>query len=210
MFRSPLNNVIVKVEQRMIRNFTSILRMAAIQNLTSIEKADFVNIVGEVVSVPLEISTWKREYKDFSTHDIKPGDKCIFSHDVIFNFIQEDPEAEPIHKNSFWYKDNEYWNCDILNLYAVIRDGEIRMQNGYVMLENLNKPSPIYLPQNIKKSAYTGSGTVTNIEMNPTIKKMDTVYFSSSVIRLYQISEKPFGILRRNQILGKDYKMAKV
>lgn len=203
----PYNTIVVKVKEKMIRNFTSILKMAAIQNGTSIEKADFVNIVGEVVSVPMGVTTWKREYNGFSTKDIKPGDACIFSHDVIYNFVQKEPDADPIYKNSFWFDGAEYWACDILNLYAVIRDNEIRMQNGYVMIENMDKPSNIYLPQHLKKALRIGTGLVTHIEMNPTIKPMDKVYFNSNHIRLYQINERPFGILRRSQILGKDYRM---
>ncbi len=209
MLRSPLNNVVVKVKEKMIKNFTSVLKMAAIQNLTSIDPADYVQIVGEVVSIPLEISTWKREYESYTTSDIRPGDKCIFSHDVIYSFVQKEPDADPIYKNSFWYKDGEYWMCDIKNLYAVIRDGEIRMQNGYVMLENLEKASNIYLPQHLKKALKTGSGVVTQIAANPSIKRNDKVYFNPNKLRLYQVNEKPFGIVRQSQILGKDYRPTK-
>lgn len=210
MIQSTLNNVYVRIKSRYIRNFTKILRMAAIQNNTSIEAADFVNIVGEVVSVPMEISTWKREYRGYSAKDIRVGDTAIFSNLVVYNFVQKDPEAEPIFKNSFWYNGEELWRVDVQNLYAVVRDGEIRMQNGYVMVGEMEKPSPIILSQHTKKKAITAAkAIVTDIEMNPVIKRGDTIYYSPNHIRLHQINEKPFGILRMNQVLGSERRLIK-
>jgi co-chaperonin GroES (HSP10) len=203
MFQSTLNNIIVKIETRYIRNFTKILNLAAIQNLTSIEKADYVNIVGTVVSVPLEISTWKREYRGYSADDVMVGDTVVFSHNVIFDFVQKSPEADPIFKNSFWYKNNEYWRCNILELYAVVRDGEIRMQNGFVMVENIMEEPRIYLPQHLRRKANIGTGIVTQIQDNGFIHRGDTVFYNQSHLRTYQINEKPFGILKIEQILGK-------
>lgn len=207
MFQSSLNNVIVKIKTKYIRNISEILRVAAIQNNSTVQQADLVNIMGDVVSVPCEISTWRREYKDYSVRDVKVGDKAIFSHDVIYNFSPNETEEQPIYRNSFWYKDAEYWSCNIMNLYAVIRDGEIRMQNGYVMLVNMDKPSNLYVPQSTKKMLKSASAVVSNIQMNPDIKKGDTVFFNPNKVRLYQIDGKPFGIIKRSQLLGREYRL---
>lgn len=205
MIQSHQNNVIVSIKTKYIRNFSKILRMAAIQNNTSIEPSDYVNIIGEVVSSPLSISN-RREYKNFSQEDIKVGDTVIFSHEVIANTIQTEPEAEPIYKNMFWYKGNEYWTVKIDLVYAVIRDGEIRMQNGYVMLEELEAESKIILQADVKRKIRTGSGTVSNVGEGVNLKQGDVVYFNPNQLRHYQINERPFGILTQKQILGKKRK----
>lgn len=209
MFQASLNNVIVKIKHKYIGNFSKIMRLSAIQNMTSIEPADLVNIVGEVVSVPMEISTWKREYEGFSCADIKPGDTAIFSHEVVFSFESTAADEDPIFKNSFWYKDDEYWLCDITRLYAVVRDDKIRMQNGFVMVEDMEAPSRIYLPQHLKKAANTASAKISHIGKPLTTQKRidcqrgDVVYYNPNVIRLHQINDKPFGIISQHHILGK-------
>lgn len=207
MFQSTLNNVILKIKHKYIRNITDILRVAAIENNSTVQQADVVNIIGEVVSVPLEISTWRREFSGYSAKDIKVGDTAIFSHDVIYSFAQNETEDQPVYKNSFWYKDAEYWKCNILSLYAVIRDGEIRMQNGYVMIDDIEKPQELIIPNRLKKLLKSSTGIVTSIEMNPALKCGDKVYFNPNKLRIYQIDGKPFGILKRNQILGRDYRL---
>ena len=207
MFQSTLNNIIVKIKHKYISNITDVMKIASIQNNSSVQLADVVNIVGEVVSVPLEISTWRREYNNYSLRDVKVGDTAIFSHDVIHNFTPNPNEEIPIFKNSFWYKDGEYWNCDILNLYAVIRNDEIRMQNGYVMLGDMEKPSNLVVPQKIKKLLRSATATVNHIEMNPNIKRGDRVYFNPNKLRLYQMAGLPFGIIKKSQILGRDYRL---
>jgi co-chaperonin GroES (HSP10) len=185
------------------------MRIAAIQNNTSIEPADLVAITGEVVSVPLEISTWKRDYMGYSAADINPGDTAIFSHEVVFSFKSTAPEEDPIFKNSFWYKDAEYWLCDIIRLYAVVRDEKIRMQNGYVMLENLEKPPVIYLPQSTKKKINTAYATIAHVgkplihQKRIDCERGDIVYFNPNILRIYQINDKPFGIIKQSHVLGK-------
>jgi len=198
---APFNNIIVSIERKYIRNFTSLLRMAAIQNLTSIEPADYVNIIGKVVSIPKAISN-RREYKGYKLDNIKVGDTVIFSHMVIYSFIQTNPNAEPIYRNLFWYKGKEYWTCDILNLFASIRNEKIIMHNGYVMVEKLEKPSKIFLPVHVKKQINTAKAVVTQVAENTEVCVGDTVYFNPSIIQIFQINEKPFGILRRKDILG--------
>lgn len=207
-FRPPLNNVIVSVKTKYIKNFTKILRLAAIQQQSSIEPADYVNIVGIVEAVPLMVKGG-REYEGFSADDIKVGDIAIFSSSVIYEFAQIEPDAEPIYKNSFWWDGAEYFSCDITRLYAVIRAGEIIMQNGYVMIENIDKQPQIYLPQHIRKSIKTSSGTLTQIG-NPLVGKTnidcsrgDTVYFNPNILVHHKIDEKEFYILQQKHILGK-------
>jgi len=208
MLQSPQNNIIVKVTTKYIKNFTKIMRMAAIQNNTSIEPADFVQIVGEVVSVPQSICN-KREYQGFSTKDIQVGDTAIFSYLVIFDFCLTTPTEEPVYKNRIWYKGEEFFLCDIRHLFATIRDTKIRMQNGYVMVEEMEKPSKIHLPQHIKKNLNAATAIVSHIGKNLEGKDRievevgDRVYFNPNKLSIYQVKEIPFGVLRQADILGR-------
>ena len=206
MVQSPTNQIIVKVKTKYIKNISTLLKIAEIQNLSSVTAADCVNVVGEVVSIPKIITG---EYEGFSTNDIKVGDVAIFSHDVIYSFLGTEPEADPIYKNLFIYQEYEYFTCNIRNLYAVVRGENVRMQNGYVMLEGMNKPSGIYLPQHLKKTVECAFGVVTKTghplttEKDILLQAGDTVYFSPNRVRVYQVNEKPFGIIKQSQILGR-------
>lgn len=201
MFKAPLNKVVVTVETKYVRNFTSILKMAAIQNDTSIEPADYVNIVGKVVSVPKKISK-KREYTGFTADDILPGDTVIFSHSVIYDFCQLDPEAEPIYRNLVWYKGVEFFVADITHIFAVIRDDKIRMQNGYVMLTDMQQPPKIILNAATKRRISAYEATVSQVQRGKDYVQGDTVFYNPNKLRLYQINGKPFGILKDADILG--------
>jgi hypothetical protein len=213
-FQSPANNVIVQIKQKYNRAVGKIAKLAAIQQHSSVDPANFVNIYGTVVSVPRETGR-DMTYKDFSKHDIRVGDIAIFSYSVVYEFMQTDPEAEPIYKNSFWWDGQEYWAVDITKLYAVVRAGEIRMQNGYVMVEGMEQEAKIYLPQNIRKSVKTTTATLTQI-CNPVkggknidCKPGDTVVFNPNILTTYRIDSndgselKEFGILQQRHILGK-------
>lgn len=208
MIQSPLNNVLVTIDAKYIENFSNMLRQASLNHGSQINPADYVNIIGTIVSIPQEISN-KKEYKGFTTNDIKIGDKAIFRYDVVFDFTeQEDGSAK--FKNCFWYKGQEYWAVDILKLFAVIRDGKIIMLNGYCMLEDIATPPMILLPQHMKRFANAAKATLTNIG-NPMchVKRIDAqegdiVFFNPNLIQVYKIRGKEFGILPQHHILGRE------
>ncbi len=208
MFQSPANNVIVKVKTKYIANFENMLKAAAINHGSMINQADYVNIVGEVVSIPRSISN-KREYIGYSTDDIRVGDTAIFSHAVIYDFLQLEPEAEPIYRNMIWYKGKEYFAADIQHIYAVVRDEKIRMQNGFLMLENMEKPPMIILSKATRRAISSAQATLKCIgrplttERNIDVVPGDTVYYNPQKLRLYQINGLPFGILRQKEVLGR-------
>lgn len=203
-----LDFVVVKVKTKYIKNFSKVMKLAAIQNNTSIEPADTVNIVGEVVSVPKGVSS-KIDHKGFSIADIRVGDTAIFSKNVIFNFASTEPHEEPIFKNRVWYQGEEYFLCDIIELFAVVRDGEIRMQNGYLMVENLDPKPVIYVHANTKRSIRSAQALVTQIgrplenQKAINVERGDLVFYRPSILQLYQINDRPFGILRQRDILGR-------
>lgn len=209
MIQSAQNNLIVKIDTLYIKNISDILRVAAIENNSNVDPTDLVNVLGEVISIPKEITVKKRGYDGFSTKDIKIGDIAIFRYDVIYSFIQRTPDAEKTYKHRMWYKGEELWSCDIQKVFGVIRDGEIHMVNGYVMLTDFI-PNKIVLSQmhsNVRepqKSQIMHIGSP-RTNANPIPAQMgDFVFYNPHLAAKYQIKGKPFRIIHQNQILGKE------
>lgn len=209
MFQSPMNNVIVTVKTKYIENFLNVLKGAAINHGSMLNQADYVNIIGTVVSVPKAISQ-KRDYVGYSASDIRVGDTVIFSHAVIYDFLQLEPEAEPIYKNMIWYRGKEYFAADIQHIYAVVRDEQIRMQNGYLMLEDMQKPPLIILSKSTRRLISSAQATLKCIgrplttEHNIDVVPGDTVFYNPAKLRIYQVKGKTFGILRQRDVLGRE------
>lgn len=208
MLQPPLNNLIIKVHTKYIRNISNIMKMSSVQKESRLNPADMVNIIGEIVAIPKAISK-DRQYEGFSLKDIRIGDKAMFSHLVIFSFNDGGPNDDPSYKNMFYYRGQEYFVCNIQHLYAVIRDGEIIMVNGYAMIYDFDDPK-IVLATSLKKKISISSSELMHIgcgkENNPELWQLtqeDTVIFPPTKTTKYQISEKPFRIIQQSHILGK-------
>jgi co-chaperonin GroES (HSP10) len=201
MIKSPQNNVIVKVDNKYIGNISNIMKLSAIQNNTSIDPSDYVNIMGEVVAAPLSICK-RVDYKGYSNDNIQVGDIAIFSYSVISNMtITEDDKLN--FKNRVWYNGDEMFLCDIMNIYAVIRNEEMIMLNGHIMAET-HEDSRIILPSSMKKTKGTVSSTVIYTGKNKIdIKNGDVIYYNPFMAQKYQIKGKPFVILRQQHVLAK-------
>lgn len=207
MFQAPINNCIIQVTTKYIKNISDILKLAHIHN-AQLDPNNYVNTVGTIVSIPKRITTEIREYEGFSTRDIYDGDCVFFRYDVVGEFIHNPGEELPIFKNEIWYKGHTYFAADIQKIFGVVRGGDIIMVNGYCRVEQIAEESPILLPQHLKKSLGTGSAMLTAIG-NPLIgqKRIDAhagdiVYFNKNHLQIYQVSGKPYGIIHQRQILG--------
>ena len=208
ILQSPQNNLLLKIETAYISNISNILKVAAIENNSSVDPSDLVNIIGEVVSLPKTITNDKRGYEGFSTKDIRVGDTVIFRFDVIYEFKMLS-KTEKTYKNRLWYNGKEYWSCDIQKVFGVIRDGEIKMVNGYVMVKDFEPPKIILSQANSGVSRAQQSEVMhigsakTNAKSIP-IERGDNVFFSRIVAAKYQIKGKPFRIIQQDKILGKE------
>jgi co-chaperonin GroES (HSP10) len=208
MIQSPVNNVIVKVKTKYIGNISKILQLSAIQNGSSVDSVDLVNIMGEIVSLPRTVSDYIG-YKGFSTKDMQVGDTAIFSYSVIHDFVIPAEDADPIYRNRFMYKGEEYFLADVTKIFGVIRDGEIIMVNGYVMSSEFSD-SNFVLPASLKKIKKAAETNVMHIgfpkkeESNIDIQSGDKIYFNSMTAQKYQINQKPFSIIQQNKIFGKE------
>lgn len=208
MLQCPLNNVVVQVDTKYHKNFNNMIKRANLNPGSQINPADYVQIIGKVVSVPLAI-TKRFDYKGFTTTDIYPDDTAIFRYDVIYDFLENPDGGEPKYRNLVWFKGQEYFMADIQKVFGVIRAGEIIMVNGYCLVENMSEASSIILPQHLKNVIHVGSATLTHIGRNLRGQKTilaqpgDTVYYNPNIIQRYEINEKKFGVITQKQVLGR-------
>ena len=206
MIQATTNSVIVRVDHKYTSNLSSILKLASIQNDATVDPADLVNILGEVVSLPKRIDN-KREYMGYSTENIQVGDTAIFSFSVILDLIEQGEGKDPIYKNNFFYRGKDYFLCDITKLYAVIREGEIIMQNGYVMGTPIEE-SKIILPASMRNMKKASHSTVMHIGHPRTTEKQieaiegDVFYVNPNTVEKYQINKKHFIITQQSKVLG--------
>lgn len=205
MLQAPWNNILVRIGDVFIKRVSDIVKVSASEaHGSNLNPADLVQIVGEVVSVPKGISHQKRGYEGYSVSDVKVGDTAIFRYDVVFAFSGDKRKF----KNMFYYRGEEYWLCDVVKLFAVIRRGEIRMQNGYCMVENMPELPKIILPQAMHDLTAIHSATLTqigsNLEHLPAIGALpgDTIFYKPVNVQKYEIKGKPFGIIQQSNIMG--------
>lgn len=205
---SPSNKVIVKVKHKYVSNISDLLKRASIQNNSSVDPTDVVNIVGEVVSVPKTVYD-KFGLTGFSCEGIEVGDMAIFSHQVIYSFNEKTEGGEPMYKNRIWYNGQEYFLADISLIYAVIRNDEIKMINGYVMLRPFQESKIVlFAGSKIAKGTvkcqimYIGGSLKNEVPIDA--KQGDWAYFNPMIATKYQINNKPFVIVTQTHILGVD------
>lgn len=211
MIQSPFNNIIVKIDTKYLEHFGTMIKVANMNYASQINPADYVNIVGEIVSAPKAISK-RIDYTGFSTKNIKTGDKILFRYDVIFEFL-EYTEGDIKFKNVFWYQGQDYWICDIQKAFAILRGDEIIMLNGYCMVQNMEVQPNIYLPTQMKQAVKVSSATLVAINDNlEGIEKIganigDRVFYKGNRMQSYKVKEKIFGIISQKDILGKEIKV---
>jgi len=211
---APTNNLIVLPKRKWAKNISNILKIAQLENNSSVDANDVVTIVGEVISIPKKISTEYLGYNGFSTKDIQVGDTAIFSSTVINDTIVVEGKEDITFRNSIFYKAKEYFICDITKVFGVIRDLEIIMVNGWVMVEPFEEskiivPLAIKRTKNAVKSKVIAIGNGRTYEKNITAKPNDTVYFNSMKTASYQINGKKFCVVHQNHILSREVQKTK-
>lgn len=210
MIQSAENCVILKLETKYIKNFSDIAKRAAIADGASVHLEDLCQIVGEVISIPKSISNDKW-HEGFTTKDIQVGDTAIFSFNIVYDWYQNTHMGDPLYKNLISIQGKEFWMADITKIYAVIRNGEIIMVNGYVMARPFEKDL-IFTTAKSKKLKGVKSSQIMHIGnpregKTPIQAKMgDNIYYSPNLPIPYQINDKPFIILQQHQVLGYDKK----
>lgn len=209
MLAAPINKIYVKVKSKFIGNYSNIIKAANVTAGSQLNPADLAQIVGEVVSLPKKITTEVRGYEKLSIENIQVGDTAIFSYRVIwnhqvvmkYNYQTGKDEEDVVLHNSVWYRGQEYFRCDVMDIFAVIRDGKVIMLNNWCMIEDMDKPSVIILPQRLTKLKNAVKATLTNCYQDD-IEKGATVFCHPNKIQHYAINEKKFGIIKQKDICG--------
>jgi len=202
--QSGTTHVLVKVKSKFTQNFEKMIAMANLHVGTKVNPADYVNIVGEIVAVPRSVAK-RHDLKGFSPADMQVGDQAIFSYQVIYD-LEELPSGQYKYHNQLNYKAMEVFRADVSQIFAVIRGGEIIMVNGYVMLQDISKPSSLVLVTQKRMTPNAVSATVSAIGNPLTTSRPievaagDTVYLDHRKIQHYQINDKKFGIVQQRHI----------
>ncbi len=203
-FKSGSTTVILKVKSKFTQNFDKMIAMANLYQGSQVNPADYVNIVGEVVAVPRSVKK-RMDYEGFSPKDIQVGDQAIFSYEVIYN-LEELQNGKFAYKNQLNYKKDEVFLADITNIFAVIRNEEIIMVNGYVMLQDIGEPSKLILVTQKRVTPNAVSATVVAIGNPLTNQKPIDVQANEKVlldfrkVQHYQINDQKFGIVQQRHI----------
>ena len=206
MIVSAENRVILKLDTKYIKNFSDIAKRAAIENNSSVHLEDLCQILGEVISIPKSISNDKW-HEGFTTKDIQVGDTAIFSFNIVYDWYQNTHNGDPIYKNLISIQGKEFWMADITKIYAVIRNEQIIMINGYVMAKPFEKDL-IFMTAKSKKMKGVKYSEIMHIGNPRENKKLikakqgNIIYYSPNLPIPYQINNKPFIILHQHQVLG--------
>lgn len=202
MIQAAKNNYFIKVKSAYTKNATDILRLSAIQNQSSVFIEDFAQIVGEVVSIPCIV-----DMKGFSGEGIRVGDTVVIRYDVIHDFAIK-PDGENYFRNLLFIKGEQLWKASIDKIFAVIRDNEIFMINGYVMLQDFQEPL-IYVKASARRARKAKIGHIMQIGfpqkglMPISAHVNDNVYFDANKTSKYRIGDKKFRIITQQNIFGK-------
>jgi co-chaperonin GroES (HSP10) len=210
-FTPAINNVVLSIYPKYIGNYSNIIKAANLNPGSQLNPADLVNVVGEVVAVPKEISQGKFAFPGFTTKDIEVGDTALLRFDVVFDMVEQEFSDVPLYRNLVWYKGKEYWVASIDKVYAVIKkeSKSIKMLNGYVMLEDLEPEQRIYMPQYSKRISRAKEATLaqigntkageTKIEAFPG----DRVLVHPYRLTHYQVNGKKYSITEARHIMGR-------
>ena len=207
MLQAPTTNVIISVKTKYTAAISKIMRLAAIKNISSVDPADVVNIVGTVESIPKSLPKL-RDFEGFSTKDLQVGDTVIFSYKVIYDMLATETD-DPKYKNRIWHNGKEFFAADIRKIFGIIRGDEIVMINGYVMLRPFQESKIVlFAGSKIAKGTvkcqimYIGGSLKNEVPIDA--KQGDWAYFNPMIATKYQINNKPFVIVTQTHILGVD------
>lgn len=136
--------------------------------------------------------------------DVKIGDQVFFSFMVVMDWEQRERDT-PVHRNLIFYNQEKHWRVDASQIYFRVRNDEIEMMNGYLLMNILEEPaasSKLIVPEYLKKQKMTGRAQVIK-SGNPAVSTNDIVYFDHRFVETYELWGKEYFILKSERILAK-------
>lgn len=210
--QAPVNKLIVTLEKKFYDSVT-FQSGQTIYFDPSWQPEEFAMLQARVVSVPKGV-TERNDYKGVVV-DISPGDKILMRYDVVFSYKDQPDRDSPVFKNLlFDYNEKkqrfeELWLCDILQIFAIIREREFVMINGYVLLDPIveerdSLSSLIIIPDNYKQTSPKYRARIRAINSKKfDLQAGDEVYINPATVMCYQINLDKFYVIKENYLLAK-------
>jgi co-chaperonin GroES (HSP10) len=137
----------------------------------------------------------------FNDIDVTEGDQIYFSYQVIEDKIQRDRDTD-IHKNLLFRKGKKVWMVAPEHIYFRVRDDQMEMLNGYVLLDFIEEEttSTLIVPDYLKKVKLIGQARVVAAKKH---KRDDVIFFDKSYVETYELFGREYYILHETRILAK-------
>lgn len=207
---TPVNKLIVTLEKKLYdsRTFES---GQTIFFDPSWHPEEYAMLRAKVVSVPSGVIQ-RQDYKGYIIC-IQPGDEILIRYDVVFAYSDQPDRDTPIYKNLIHHYDEamerfeEYWFCDILQVFAVIKGNEYEMINGFVMLDIITEKKPdhsslIIRPDSYNDIAIKHKAIVKAVGNSHNLKPGNSVLINPAMVMQYQLNLHKFFIIKEQYILG--------
>jgi hypothetical protein len=210
---TPINKLIVTLEKKLYdsRTFDS---GQTIYFDPSWQPEEYAMLKARVFSVPPGVIA-RNDYKGYSIC-VEPGDEILIRYDVVFAYRDQPERGTPVYKNLLFVhneqlqKFEELWLCDILQVFAIVRDGKYNMINGFVMLNPITEKradftSRIIRPDNYNNVVMKNKAIIRSINSKALpISVGDTVYINPTTVMQYQLNLERFYIIKEQYVLGKE------
>lgn len=211
---APVNNVIVTLEKKL---YDSITFQSGIKLHIdpSWHPEEYAMLEATVVTVPKGIIN-RFDYKGMKL-SVKPGDRVLIRYDVVFSYRDQPERDTPIYKNLILLHDGqqykEYWLCDIQKIFAIIKDGEYNMLNGYVLLDPITEkldsvsqllviPDSIALKERKDVAIVRAIGAPLDGQPQLCVQPGEKVIINPRVVQQYQIDTRRFFIIKQQYLLA--------
>lgn len=137
----------------------------------------------------------------FNELDITTGDQIYFSYQVVEDKIQRDRDTD-IHKNLLFRKGKKVWLVAPELIYFRVRNDQLEMLNGYVLLDFIEEEtqSGLIVPDYLKKVKLLGQARIVSAEEH---KAGEVILFDKCFVETYELFGREYYILKQNRILAK-------
>ncbi len=209
---TPINKLIVSLDKKLYdsRTFES---GQTIYFDPTWQPEEYAMLKARVISVAPGVIN-RQDYKGYSIC-VEPGDEILIRYDVVFAYRDQPDRDTPVYKNLlFVYNEQleqyeELWLCDILQVFAIIKDGQYQMINGYVMLDPITEKradftSRIIRPDNYNNIVIKDRAVVRAVNSSLPIYVGDTVYINPQTVMQYQLNLEKFYIIKEQYVLAKE------
>lgn len=209
---TPINKLIVSLEKKLYdsRTFES---GQTIYFDPSWQPEEYAMLKARVISVPPGVIN-RQDYKGYSIC-VEPGDEILIRYDVVFAYVDQPNQDSPVYKNLLFVHNeqlqryDEMWLCDILQVFAIIRDGQYIMINSFVMLDLITDKradftSRIIRPDNYNNIIMKNKAVVRAVSRASHLSVGATVYINPQTVMQYQLNLEKFYIIKEQYILGRE------